>query len=243
MAGHTQLSLFDTPSTAPAEEQPRNQDAVTGSTLITVGYVSEQMLTNASKPHSSQPTYTMFGGAVVQPGQCKHLIPSQEIEGSPGTCTLATELSNNHAGPVPSTHEACKACSQTIGPSVKSIIVRHLHSKGMLTKKFIDDNRWIITTGEPTTEGPGTELHRLLSWFVSPEEGCKCTNRAAIMNEWGIDGCKRNIEVIVDWLVEEARRRHYPYLRTVLHAVVQMAINNARRKLRCQLRHQPRPSN
>jgi len=231
VANLTQLNLFDTPSDVPAEESPKNQEAITGSTFPQDGPTLGPIQVINGVPQSSQPNYTMFGGATVQPSQCKHLIPSQEIEGSPGICTLATELSNSHAGHVPSTHEACKACSQKVGPVVKSIIVRHLHLKGMLTKQFIDDNRWIVTTGEPVSEGPGTELHRLFSWFVSPEEGCSCTNHAAIMNEWGADGCTAKIDVIVEWLVEEAKRRHYPYLRSALHAAVQMAIHNARRKL------------
>ena len=52
--------------------------------------------------------------------------------------------------------------------------------------------------------GPGSELRRLVGWFAGDRKGCRCKERAAIMNRWGVIECRKNIEVIVGWLREEA---------------------------------------
>ena len=55
--------------------------------------------------------------------------------------------------------------------------------------------------------GPGTELAKLLRWFSKPRKGCRCRERALIMDRWGPRECRRQIEVIVAWLKEEALHR------------------------------------
>jgi len=79
--------------------------------------------------------------------------------------------------------------------------------------------------------GPGTELKKLLSIFgFDPnEKGCKCKSRAAKMDKNGIKWCEDNIEVIVGWLAEEAKKRKLPYLRTAGRLLVRRAIRNAKR--------------
>ena len=51
------------------------------------------------------------------------------------------------------------------------------------------------------TEGPGTELRRLLEELGLHESaGCQCDQHAAQMNRWGIDGCREHRPEIVVWL-------------------------------------------
>ena len=51
--------------------------------------------------------------------------------------------------------------------------------------------------------GPGTELGRLIpDWLAKQSDGCKCSDRAAQMDAWGVDGCIENREKIIDWLVD-----------------------------------------
>ena len=58
--------------------------------------------------------------------------------------------------------------------------------------------------------GPGTHLHRLLAAFgVRPGSGCDCEDRMAKMDRQGVDWCRENLDVIADWLVEEARERQF----------------------------------
>jgi len=53
--------------------------------------------------------------------------------------------------------------------------------------------------------GPGDHLHRIIleAFCEEPTEHCGCEDRIAEMNRWGVEGCRRNIETIVDWLVEQ----------------------------------------
>lgn len=86
---------------------------------------------------------------------------------------------------------------------------------------------------EPLPEiGPGTELKRLLRRFGIHERiACKCVRRAKRMDIAGPDWCAENLEMIVDWLHEEARARRLPFVRALARVLVKRAIRNARRKL------------
>lgn len=58
--------------------------------------------------------------------------------------------------------------------------------------------------------GPGTHLHRLLAGFgVRTCVGCGCEDRIAEMDRQGVDWCRRNVDTIVDGLMEEARQRRF----------------------------------
>lgn len=57
--------------------------------------------------------------------------------------------------------------------------------------------------------GPGTELARILRahGISADEAGCRCKARAHEMDARGPEWCLANLEVIVGWMREEARRR------------------------------------
>jgi hypothetical protein len=78
--------------------------------------------------------------------------------------------------------------------------------------------------------GPGTELSAILGTLgLAPLEGCKCKKRARQMDEWGPDGCERNIDAIVGWLEEEAKSRKLPFIRWGAKTLVRVAIRRARK--------------
>lgn len=79
--------------------------------------------------------------------------------------------------------------------------------------------------------GPGTELKLLLRRMGFVAHGCKCGEHAIQMDEWGPDVCEESLETIVEWLGEEASKRHLPYNRFVGRLLVRRAIRNARKKL------------
>jgi hypothetical protein len=90
--------------------------------------------------------------------------------------------------------------------------------------------------------GPGTELSKLLAKIgIKANEGCKCKARSEEMDRRGVKWCENNLELIVDWLEEEATKRHLPFLRTAGKILVKRAIHNAKRQSKERLKHQDDP--
>lgn len=53
------------------------------------------------------------------------------------------------------------------------------------------------------TGGPGTELKRLLGELgLTPVSGCGCDDRAALMDSWGVAGCRERRAEILAWLTD-----------------------------------------
>ena len=56
------------------------------------------------------------------------------------------------------------------------------------------------------SSGPGTELSKLISERgYSVSRGCSCNDKIRKMDQWGSEGCRANLEEIVEWLVASAR--------------------------------------
>ena len=88
-----------------------------------------------------------------------------------------------------------------------------------------------LMIGGPPNGGAGTELKGLLKKIgIVSSPNCSCNKRANMMDAKGIDWCKENIEEIVDWLAEEAKKRKLPFLRFAGKKLVQLAISRAERK-------------
>jgi hypothetical protein len=53
--------------------------------------------------------------------------------------------------------------------------------------------------------GPGDHLHKIIldMFHQGPNGQCGCEDRIAEMNQWGVEGCRQNIETIVNWLIEQ----------------------------------------
>jgi len=77
--------------------------------------------------------------------------------------------------------------------------------------------------------GPGTELKNLLSKLrLFSAGGCGCDNHAAEMDRRGSVWCRSNMELIVDWLEEEAEKRKLlAFTRTLAKGLVWCAIRRA----------------
>jgi len=80
--------------------------------------------------------------------------------------------------------------------------------------------------------GPGTELKKLLSGIgIKVNSGCKCADRARHMDfmEAKEPGwAERNIENILDWMQEEAKKRKLPFVRAGAKVLVKLAIRRAK---------------
>jgi len=81
--------------------------------------------------------------------------------------------------------------------------------------------------------GPGKELKKLLSKLgIKADSGCKCSDRAKhmdYMEQTDPGWCERNIDTIVGWLEEEAKKRKLPFIKTIAKMLVKRAIKNAQR--------------
>ena len=84
----------------------------------------------------------------------------------------------------------------------------------------------------PPTNGPGTELSKLLKRFgIEPTPTCACRAKAAEMDAWGCDECERpeRIDEVVAVMRAEATARGLPFLDIAGRLLVRRAIQNARR--------------
>lgn len=95
-------------------------------------------------------------------------------------------------------------------------------------------------SGDARRGGPGTELkhmieryQRMLPWWdMQPRKGCGCDNTARWMNRIGPDGCEQKLDLIVNRLEDEAKRRKitFPFRRMAAKKLVRWAIRRARKK-------------
>lgn len=90
------------------------------------------------------------------------------------------------------------------------------------------------TTAEIAAISPckaGTELKELIKkWLkITTTATCSCNARAQIMDANGCNWCEQNIDTIVGWLREEAKKRQLPFINAVGRLVIKKAIANARK--------------
>lgn len=114
-------------------------------------------------------------------------------------CELATWLVNEQRE---TNEETCKACS--------------------LCSKPHDTNEVVLSLAgiEDSEEGPGTTLHKLITWFIPQPKSCGCSNRVKIMNKFGYKRCLEELPTILSWLRESALDNNYPYSEYVISTVV-----------------------
>ncbi len=83
--------------------------------------------------------------------------------------------------------------------------------------------------------GPGTQLKGLLAGYgFAITDDCHCVEHAREMNRRGNQWCRANLDTIVGWLEEEARRRplaKFVFSRLAARRLVLQAIRNAERSL------------
>ena len=58
-----------------------------------------------------------------------------------------------------------------------------------------------------TSGGPGTELKKILATLgITHQPGCDCNAKAAQMDQWGVAGCRENVDTLVGWMREGSTR-------------------------------------
>jgi hypothetical protein len=107
----------------------------------------------------------------------------------------------------------------------------------MVTKFLGDDPQAVLQRLMPRTldsdpDGPGTILSGMLSAMgINSTPNCSCRARAIRMNTEGPDWCENNLQTILDWLREEAKKRKLPFVESGAKLMVQKAISKSRRLL------------
>ena len=83
--------------------------------------------------------------------------------------------------------------------------------------------------------GPGDHLHALIIQFTgeTTKLGCGCKDRINQMNRWGVAGCIKNIDRIVNWMQEEATKRGWKSAKwlgskTAIKLLIRLAIRRAK---------------
>jgi len=156
--------------------------------------------------------------------ECKYLEDKK--------CLLASDISQSDC---PVLVEQCDYCTNKADPpqsvNVVTISLAMKYSKD--TKRIVQQYGQVISDKAPTHgQSPGTELRKLIAWFVWDKrvKNCStCKNREERMNRWGADKCEENIATIIEWLRESATERGYPFSPRVASALIRKAIANSRR--------------
>lgn len=87
---------------------------------------------------------------------------------------------------------------------------------------------------------PGTILSKMIkSLGIVMTDTCSCRAHALQMNAQGNDWCEQNIDTVVGWLREEAKRRGLPFIDTI----GKLMVNRAIKKSRKLLANEPVPEN
>jgi len=95
-------------------------------------------------------------------------------------------------------------------------------------------------TMEEDPNGPGTVLSKMIkSMGIVMSDSCSCRRHAITMNTNGNDWCEQNVDTIVGWLREEAKRRGLPFV----DMIGKLMVNRSIKKSRKLLANQPIPEN
>ena len=163
---------------------------------------------------------------------CPHLTKSN-------SCEVASNLAGCNT---PASAGGCTACQNDPIPQNINVVTigmalvqrkRLGRATDELKKLLVSYKREPATDIAHYTPGPGSELKKMLAWFARSSTACDCDSHAETMNEWGADGCRENIDTILDWLMEEAHKRGLPhgrFTRVIARSLVDTAIRRYERK-------------
>ena len=152
---------------------------------------------------------------------------------SNGICKLATQLVNIKCTTTESACNYCLNCDKPkqLNKAVASNAVGILLTIG----KFNEQDelhvqlKQILTVAK-LADGPGTELKKLISWFIWIRDvgDCRsCYDREQQMNQWGPEECRKNISTIIEWLRESAMKHSMPFSETLVRILINKAIRNS----------------
>jgi hypothetical protein len=147
---------------------------------------------------------------------------------------------------VQASSSGCHACTECSNPQAINLVTIGMAIVNRRRRnQNVDELKTLLKSYLPNQEepatlriaayrpGPGNELRKMLAWFARPSDTCKCETRAETMNDWGVEGCRTNLDTIIEWLLEEAQLRGLPhgkFTRTIAKSLVLTAIRRFERK-------------
>lgn len=152
---------------------------------------------------------------------CKHRID--------GCCQIACTLAN--VANVPTYEKSCDVCShedspQTVNRVTIGLSLLHLRK----TNQFdLVKHAYLTNAVTEANHGVGTVLKRKLQWIAAPNQTCDCESKVRVMNAWGPEKCREEIETILDWLQESAEEQKILFVRFAVKILVLAAIQEARK--------------
>lgn len=159
--------------------------------------------------------------------QCPHLSDT-------GSCRVATDLLIEYKiSEATVTDGACASCLGSDQPKqvnqvTTSLALYAIRTRtGTVPKQLLADLKpYLRRERVAPSNGPGTQLKKILSWFAS-SEGCRCESHATQMNLWGPDRCEKNIEIIIDWLIESAELKGLNCAEFITRHLAKLAVKRA----------------
>jgi len=133
-----------------------------------------------------------------------------------GRCNIISELINDDYYV---DNRTCIGCSRCKQPQTVNEITRIIANKERLAK----NQKPLLDVGT----GPGTYLKTTISWFMNAPAGCNCEERAAIMDAWGVEGCRENRAKILGWLRDSAYSAGIPYSEIAMSIILEGVITTA----------------
>jgi hypothetical protein len=159
--------------------------------------------------------------------KCDHLTDK-------GSCRVATDLLIEYnVRDVPVTNGACDSCMgcdqpKQVNQVTTSLALYSIRTRtGTVPKQLLADLKpYLCRERVAPSNGPGTQLKKILSWFAS-SDGCRCESHATQMNLWGPDRCEKNIEIIVDWLIESAELKRLNCAEFITRHLARLAVKRS----------------
>jgi hypothetical protein len=152
--------------------------------------------------------------------ECEYLIE--------GSCEIVSSIVGKQ---VPAYEQNCRLCLSCDKPKKYNEYNKALVSIDELKSR----DEQLVTENYLIGQGVGTELKKIIPQFLD-NGGCSCRAYALKMNRWGIEGCEKRFNTIVDYLVEKTKNKKLlswvpeSATRTVISKFLEKAIFKAKRE-------------
>ena len=171
--------------------------------------------------------------------ECEHLIDLTVKQGNlpvyHKSCMVATDMAGYH---IPAHAASCKHCLLSKNPKADNEVTNALinirnHEVRKYSERIVDESvkragpRPALTPSQRLGEGPGTELSNLIPKQLE-HVGCGCKDYARKMNRWGVEGCTKRFDQIVEHLVKKSNTA--PLLGWVPSTATRMVAKNLVRR-------------
>lgn len=79
--------------------------------------------------------------------------------------------------------------------------------------------------------GVGSEIERLVSWFIQPTRKCPgCVEARKIIDTWPVGICEAKIDQILNMMQDNAKSLGIPFSRLIYRQVILRAIANVKKR-------------